>query len=215
MTNTGPIGEFVAVAERHWLPTGLSPILTVLAPEILEDRVALANHDSRVTPGISPETSSRIVAAGSRPMMFSPATNTMRRVPATIHRLTSVDRIGPRSTGAAHVADSVRRTDDRRLGVASAQCPTKFFHESHERPVRHERSRPESLVQFGLSYHARRFVCQQGQQVERFGRQMDLDLIARELPGGFAVEGDAPRRSPESPEFLLNLSRDAPDLRGH
>jgi hypothetical protein len=76
----------------------------------------------------------------------------------------------------------VRRPNDSRPWVTILQHPPKFLHEHDERRVRHDRSRPEPFVQLRLSHDARRFVCQQGEEIERLGRQMNLDVVSRQLP---------------------------------
>jgi hypothetical protein len=84
-----------------------------------------------------------------------------------------------RGTGVAH---AVRRSNDRCPRVTILQCPSKFLYEHDERCVRHKRSRPEPLVQLGLSHDARRFVCQEGEEIKRLGREMNLNVVSRELP---------------------------------
>ena len=49
-------------------------------------------------------------------------------------------------------------------------------------PARDEGSRPEPLVQLRLSHHARGFIDEEGEEVERFGRQMNDGVAAQDLP---------------------------------
>ena len=203
--------NLVAVAEhdlsRHRL---LADLRSILATEILKHRVALTDHDVCVMTGDA-GTSRKIVAAGSRPMTFSPALNATRRPPVTIQRLTAGGRDTARSIEAANAyptpcAVLMMGAEPSR----SSSARRSSFHEADERRVGDECSRPEPFVDLVFPHHARRLVDKKRQEVEGVRRQMNLIAVARELPAvriererpesrGHNQSSDFPRFSPAPP----------------
>jgi hypothetical protein len=77
----------------------------------------------------------------------------------------------------------VRRADERRRRIAIVEGAPDLFYETHKRRIRHKRSRPQPLVQFGLADHARRLANQEREQIER---------LRREMNGATPLVGDPP-----------------------
>jgi hypothetical protein len=99
-------------------------------------------------------------------------------------------------------------------GTAVAECTSQLLDERHQRRVGHECARPQAVVQLVFSNHAGRFGNQQNKQIERLGRQVDLDIVSRELPTlGIEHEGSEARGHKNFLGIVLILPLNRPDLR--
>src|SRR5438552_4830009 len=107
----------------------------------------------------------------------------------------------------------MRGTNQRRAPIAILERPAQLLHQTDQRRVGHERSRPETLVQLVLPDDARCFDDEQRQQIERLRRQMDSAGVMGQHPL-VRVERERPesRHHSESLEFPLILARRPPDL---
>jgi len=68
---------------------------------------------------------------------------------------------------------------NQRAAALIDEGTTDLLDETDQRCVRHERTGPEPLVQFGLRDHARRGFDQEGKKVECLWRE--VDILARLL----------------------------------
>ena len=75
----------------------------------------------------------------------------------------------------------MHRTNQRHRFVAIVEGAADFLDEPDEHRIRHDAVRPKAFVQLGFFDDARSGVDEQGQQLERLRRQMDLATLAQQL----------------------------------
>jgi hypothetical protein len=76
----------------------------------------------------------------------------------------------------------VRGSDDGHRAVAIVESAAQLLHDTHQCGIRNERVWPESLVKLRLPDNARRLRQQRCEEVARFRRQVNVPVVARQLP---------------------------------
>jgi hypothetical protein len=113
--------------------------------------------------------------------------------------------IGPRlaRAGQEHglaaegIAELVRRPDVGGLARRIVQGVADLGDQVREVGFREEGVRPELLVQDGLGEHLRALQRERFEQLERFGRQVNVPALTDELPG-VGVENERPEANPHN-----------------
>ena len=133
-------------------------------------------------------------------MTCSPIDRGKRRRPHSSQHV--VDRAGLVSVRQRHglaakrIAEPVRGPDPHRRAAPVAERFANLGHEVREIGFGDEGVRPQTFLQRRLGEDLRTIEGERHQQLERLGRQMNLAVLPRQLPG-VEIEGERAEANPQ------------------